>query len=256
MINRKILYGYQIQNSELTVYSEEAAVVGRITTLYLAGASYQKIADTLNTDCIPFSADAPLWNKHKVKRLLENPRYTGTDGYPAIIEKERFEAVQAQIQSKTAACVPTKPRPALRLKEHLRCEHCGSSLHRTAGANRRTDTLYLKCDSCGMQITIADADLLTEINRQLAEHDVPDSSYTPSGESVRLANAINRSLERPDAPEAVVSLILQGVSARYDCCPAAQNESHRPVEADPKGFDRAVSHITISSANAVTVHFK
>ena len=44
MINRKILYGYQIQNSELTVYSEEAAVVGRITTLYLAGASYQKIA--------------------------------------------------------------------------------------------------------------------------------------------------------------------------------------------------------------------
>lgn len=256
MINRKILYGYQIQNGELTICTREAAVAGRITMLYLAGASYQKIADTLNTDCIPFSADAPLWNKHKVKRLLENPRYTGVDGYPAIITEETFRAVQVQIQSKTAACVPMSPRPALRLKEHLRCERCGGKLHRTAGANRRTDTLYLKCDGCSEQVTITDADLLAETNRQLAEHDAPSGSYTPSSEAVRLANAINRSLERPDAPEDVVSLILQGVSARYDCCPADQNESHRPVEADWKGFDRAVSHITISSANAVTVHFK
>lgn len=256
MIYRKILYGYQIQDGELTVCSQEAAVVGRITTLYLAGASYQKIADTLNADHIPFSADVPLWNKHKVKRLLENPRYTGVDGYPAIITEETFRAVQAEIQSKTATCIPAKPRPALRLKEYLRCERCGSSLHRTAGANRRTDTLYLKCDSCGMQITIADADLLTEINRQMAEHDSPTSNYIPSGEAIRLANVINRGLERPDAPEDVVSLILQGVSARYDCCPAFQNESHRPVEADQKGFDRVVSYITISSANAVTVHFK
>ncbi len=256
MINRKILYGYQIQNGELTVCSSEAAVVGRIITLYLAGASYQKIADTLNADHISFSVDAPLWNKHKVKRLLENPRYTGADGYPAIIEKGTFEAVQTQIQSKTAACVPAKPRPAIRLKEYLRCEHCGGSLHRTAGANRRTDTLYLKCDTCGTQITITDVGLLAEINRQMAEHDSPAGSYTPSGEAVRLANAINRGLERPNAPEDVVALILRGASARYDSCPAAQTESHRPVEADWKGFNRTVSHITISAANAVTVHFK
>lgn len=256
MINRKILYGYQIQNGELTICAPEAAVVGRITALYLAGASYQKIADTLNTDHIPFSADAPLWNKHKVKRLLENPRYTGLDGYPATLTKETFRAVQEQIQSKTAGYVPANPRPALRLKGYLCCEHCGCNLHRTAGANRRADTLYLKCNSCGMRVTIADADLLIEINHQLTEHDSPASSYIPSGEAVRLANAINRSLERPNAPEEVVSLILQGVSARYDCCPASQNQSHRPVEADLKGFDRAVSHITISSANAVTVHFK
>lgn len=256
MINRKILYGYWIQNGEITTCPPEAAVAGRITTLYLAGASYQKIADTLNTDHIPFSEDAPLWNKHKVKRLLENPRYTGADGYPAIITKETFRAVQEQIRSKTAGCVPAKSRPALRLKGYLCCEHCGCNLHRTAGANRRADTLYLKCDSCGMRVTIADADLLTEINRQLTEHDSPASSYAPSSEVVRLANAINRSLEHPDTPEDVAPLILQGVSARYDCCPASQNGSHRPVEADLKGFDRAVSHITISSANAVTVHFK
>ena len=90
----------------------------------------------------------------------------------------------------------------------------------------------------------------------MAEHDSPAGSYTPSGEAVRLANAINRGLERPNAPEDVVALILRGASARYDSCPAAQTESHRPVEADWKGFNRTVSHITISAANAVTVHFK
>ena len=132
-----------------------------------------------------------------------------------IIEEETFRAVQAQIQSKTAIYTPAKPRPALHLKEYLRCERCGCNLHRTAGANRRPDTLYLKCNQCGMQVTISDDDLLAEINRQLAERDAPAGSYTPSGEVVRLANAINRSLERPDAPEDVVSLILQGVSARY-----------------------------------------
>ena len=91
MKNRKILFGYQIWRGELVTGPQEAAVVERIITLYLDGLSYQKISDTLNGDGIPFSEEAPLWNKHKVKRLLENPRYTGRDGYPAIIERKSFD---------------------------------------------------------------------------------------------------------------------------------------------------------------------
>ena len=51
--------------------------VNRIAGLYLDGLSYQKLADLLNQKNIPFSQEAPAWDKHKVKRLLENPRYTG-----------------------------------------------------------------------------------------------------------------------------------------------------------------------------------
>ena len=43
---------------------------------------------------------------HKVKRLLENPRYTGQKGYPAIIDAETFQAVQRMIQGKTAGYAP------------------------------------------------------------------------------------------------------------------------------------------------------
>lgn len=258
MTNRKNLYGYHIQNGELTVLPEEAAVVEQIATLYIAGASYQTVADTLNSKGIPFSLATPLWNRHKVKRLLENPRYTGKDGYPAILDEAAFQAVQAKIRSKTEGYTFKEKRPALHLKEYLCCP-CGGAIHRTAGANRRKDTLYLKCQSCCAQVTISDADLLTQVSRQISEHDHPsDDPYVPSSEVVRLTNAINRGLEHPDAPEDVVALILQGVSARYDCCPATteSENNHRLSEAVLKRFGQTVSHITITGNQDVTVHFK
>ena len=258
MTNRKNLYGYRIENGALAVCSEEAAVVGRVTTLYLAGASYQIIAEALNKDGVPFSQEAPLWNKHKVKRLLENPRYTGADGYPPILDEATFRAVQGQIRSKTEGYAVKEKRLALQLKDHLRCP-CGGALQRHGGTNQRRDTLYLKCTACGALTTILDGDLLAEISRQTADHDRPDEKpYAPSGEVIRLTNAINRGLEHPDAPENVVALIMQGISARYDCCPAPTEyeTNHRLSEADLKRLGQAVSHITIAGNSDITVHFK
>lgn len=258
MTIRKILYGYQIQYGELVVVHQEAETIQRIATLYLNGLSYQKISDILNHDSIPYSMEVPLWNMHKVKRLLENPRYTGTDGYPPILENGVFQAVQEYIRQKTAEWTKKEKRPALDLKNHLRCA-CGGNLHRVAGTYRRKDTLYLKCGICGKRLTILDDDLLTEVARQMAKHNPPaEGQYVPSSEAVRLTNAFNRGLEYPDKPEDVVSLILQGISARYDCCPAPTESEPdcRPSEVDFKHFGQAVSHITITHENAIKVHFK
>lgn len=102
MKKRKMLYGYVIEQGELQIQPKEAKTVRRVVTLYAEGLSYQKISDVLNEDGIPFSSDVPAWNKHKVKRLLENPRYTGTDGYPSIIDQNVFQEVQLRIRDKTA----------------------------------------------------------------------------------------------------------------------------------------------------------
>ena len=258
MTNRRYLYGYHIENGEMTVVSDEKAVVERIAGLYIAGASYQAIADSLNKAGTPFSSEAPLWNKHKVKRLLENPRYTGTKGYPAILDGDTFHAVQVQIRTKTEGYTLKEKRPALMLKEYLRCP-CRGALRRIGGTIRRTDTLYLKCAVCGAHVTILDESLLAKVSRQMAEHDTPkEKPYVPNGEVIHLTNAINRGLEHPDATEDVVALILRGVSARYDCCPAPmeQENNRRLSEADLKRFGQAVSHITITGNLDVTVHFK
>ena len=72
MNHRKTLYGYQIRDGEIAVVEEEAILVRRVFSLYIGGLSYQKISDLLNREEIPYSQEAPAWNKHKVKRLLEN----------------------------------------------------------------------------------------------------------------------------------------------------------------------------------------
>lgn len=164
MKNRKILYGYVVENGELHIHPEEATVVQRVMALYTEELSYQKISDILNGEDIPFSPEAPSWNKHKVKRLLENPRYTGANGYPPIIELAVFQEVQLRIRDKTAN-YSKRGRPVPK-------------------AVAREEAIV---------------------------------SYTPSDEVIRLTNAINRGLEHLDTPEDVVALILQGISARYDC---------------------------------------
>ena len=85
MTKRKILYGYQIRGGALEIIPEEQRVVQMLFALYSAGASYQDISDALNRQGVPYSSEIPLWNKHKIKRILENARYTGKDGYPVMI---------------------------------------------------------------------------------------------------------------------------------------------------------------------------
>lgn len=84
------------------------------------------------------------------------------------------------------------------------------------------------------------------------------ASYVPSAEVIRLNNAINRGLEQPDSPEAVMALILQGAAARYDCCPQPISEcepSDCPVEVDWLRFRRVVSYITVASDATVSLTF-
>ena len=84
-------------------------------------------------------------------------------------------------------------------------------------------------------VIIPDEMLLEDVTHQVTEHDAPSQEpYQPSGEVIRLTNAINRGLEHPDHPEEMVSLSLQGAAARYDCCPAAipsERENH-PLDVD------------------------
>ena len=224
---------------------------------YLEGLSYQKLADLLNQEHIPFSKEVPVWDKHKVKRLLENPRYTGQNGYPGILDTETFQCVQSRIQEKTAKQTPKAERQILKLADRLHCASCGSTLYRMGGKNHRKDTLYLKCAHCGITITIQDEILLEEVIHQMEEWDRPEqTSYQPSGEVIRLTNAINRGLEHPDDPQEVISLILQGVAARYACCPDTQEHTNRPLDVCWDHIRLAVSHINISEENTVKVTFQ
>lgn len=250
-MNRKILYGYQIQDGALIVQPQEAEVVKRIFSVYLGGTYQREIADILNADGIIYSQERPQWNKYRTGFILKNPRYMGADGYPAIISDEIFQRAQDIIQKRRKS-VPRADRPALQYREKLRCGECGGILKRHFSGKKRNDTLYLQCEECGVRIEVRDHDLLAEVEQQTAAQTPSESpvlAYEPSGEAVRLTNAINRGLEKPEQPEEIVKLILQGVSARYACFA-------READLIDIHGERAIQYITISADNAVTVTFK
>ena len=259
MNHRKTLYGYQYRMGELIINDGEAVTVRRIVTLYLDGLSYQKIADALNDHGIPFSDEDASWNKHKIKRLLENPRYAGEDGYQPIINHEQFRAVQAKIQSKQEnRDIPS--RPVLRLRQLLICAECGGNLRVTAGVSVGADRIRLNCKKCKIQIDLPDAELINAIISQTAKKKDQglDNIWRPSAEVIRLENAVQRSMENPAHPEETVSLILRGVSARYDCCPNPNEANRRDAvtETDRKHPDRLIHHITVSKNNAINIYFQ
>ena len=76
--------------------------------------------------------------------------------------------------------------------------------------------------------------------------------------AMRLANAIDRSLEHPERPEETVALILQGVAARYACCPnPAQHQFPKSLSDMGAGqIRKLVSHISVSQNGAISVCLK
>lgn len=258
MANRKILYGYHIAHGELTIREEERITVQNVFTTYLAGSSYQALAEQLNTDNIPFSQESPLWNKHKIKRMLENPRYTGNDGYPPIIDQDTFRQVQEKIAEKTKGQLPHRTK-ADRLWPKLHSGCCQARLLRTGGPGSHTGQVRLRCSACGNTLVVGKEELLAQTARQLAVHEKPVCRpYAPSAEAVRLANAIDRALEQPGDGKEALSSILRGASARYACCDdgvdVAESQA-QPDRLDWGRFERTVSHIMIGTDSTITVHF-
>lgn len=91
--NRYLPFGYRLENGEIVIFPLEAECIKRAYNDYADGASYTAVADTLQASGVRYHPDTPFWNKYMVKRMLENERYTGTGGYPAIIQTELFERV-------------------------------------------------------------------------------------------------------------------------------------------------------------------
>ena len=119
-------------HGDLVIQEEERLTVQNVFTTYLAGLSYQALADRMNADNIPFSQESPLWNKHKIKRMLENPRYAGENGYPSIIDQDTFQQVQNKIAEKASGKLPRRMESD-GLWAKLRSGCCQTRLLRTGG---------------------------------------------------------------------------------------------------------------------------
>lgn len=113
--NRKLPFGYRMEQGRITVNPEESQWVSYIFHQYLQGVSYQELTEKMKQTGIPYDGDKP-WNKNMIARILGDLRYCGCRGYAQIISLDDFDAVSERRDKKTAVSQKTEEQKLLRRK--------------------------------------------------------------------------------------------------------------------------------------------
>lgn len=201
MKKRNIPFGYQWENGIITAHPAESKIVIEIFAAYIAGRSLLQIAEALNKNSIEYLPGVIGWNKARLKRMIEDARYLGTESFPAIVEQTAFDKAQVikfdrntQKYIDRTAEIRTLPVPVC-------CATCGVPMRRLHDSRTSHQEKWV-CQSCGMTIKITDTDLLSAITDRLNEllADPEQVHYTPAThespvELLRLKNEIGRMLD-------------------------------------------------------------
>lgn len=245
---RKTPFGYMVRNGETVSCPMEADAVRNIFTRYLAGASYARIAEEMNKGTVPYHQHTPQWNKHMVKRILENGKYLGTDIYPRLVSDKDFLAVQLQRESKTDyALCPADLNP---VKEKAVCAVCGGKVRRDTKPNGRSRWVCTN-PNCGAVVYVNDSTLQKRIKEQLYQLAAtselltlsPTQETPTSTEALRIQNELNLCFNRSDInPDYMKTLIFAAAAEQYavlpDLTPIHDMEVLRGrLEANPASED-------------------
>lgn len=270
MKNRKIPYGYKIEDGKIAICHEEAPIVKELFEKRAAGRTLKEIADSLNLRNIPYYPGIG-WDKHKVKRVLENDRYLGTDGFPLMLDRETVTAARA-FQYYTEVNRTCHPSVHL-LKSKIICADCGKKMVRKCERNRRQPTGW-RCQACGAVLFLPDDALLDAIlqaHKSLKDGLLDKKSggpfSIPSSPAVKLLeDRIRRQLAHQDRDIAeTLALIQEWAMEKYETCKnetdghtdwlAVILETCSLAEYDDALSERIISNIILSQTGAIMVRY-
>ena len=93
MSKNTIPYGYRIMDGKAVVLEEEANKLHVLCRAYLSGLSLYAAAHAAGIDKSHAS----------IRRMMQDKRHLGDTFYPAILEKETLDAIEAERQCREAA---------------------------------------------------------------------------------------------------------------------------------------------------------
>lgn len=163
---RTIPYGYIMQDGIIMPHTKESQVIQHIYHEYLKGESLLKIAQALAAKKIEFLPSRHDWNKNRIKRILEEPRYLGNDTYPRLIEEDMQRKAKAVKDSKNTQ--KNKSENPFRLPCLMECL-CGTQMKHRHDKRRKKSTELWTCQNpdCKRIVNINDGTLLTELTKLL-----------------------------------------------------------------------------------------
>ena len=216
---RKIPFGYQVQNGRINCQPEEAKFVRSIFSHYLLGSSYSQIADEMARQGVRYHQHTAQWNKHMVKRILENERYLGMDGYPRLVTDEEFLAVRLRRreQNTYAPC----PSEIIPIRNKAVCALCGEKMTRDTKSHGRP-RWRCKNPECGGSVYLDDSIILERVMQKLKvlahspEHIQLPKAAPVSTDALRIENELALCFNRADInPEYMKTLIMAAAAERY-----------------------------------------
>lgn len=181
-INHNRFLGYtKDDNGHLIIDPEQAEIVKRIYREYLEGSSMNKIADGLMADGILTGAGKTKWHTSTINKILRNEKYMGDallqktyttdfltkkriknngtvpqyyieDDHEAIIPKELFMQVQAElVRRRTVHVIPTGKKRSFSCNhcfaQMVLCGDCGELYRRVHWNNHGCKSIVWRCIS-------------------------------------------------------------------------------------------------------------
>ena len=239
MTNRKLPFGYRMEQGKAVIHPAESEIVAVIFRQYIAGASYLDIVATLKAQPVLYDTER-LWSKSMVARILGDRRYTGEDGFPAILDEETFQ----RATRKRA----TKQTPI-----------------------RRTDAQKVLRQLSGQKVSKnAENQVLTLLNSLISTPDLIQQPPEPANSQAEI-NELERELEtllehQPIDEEASRNLTRQIAAAQYATIPDEEYETLRlrrvlsqaePMEElDAALLKNTVSHIQLTYGGIAHIQMK
>jgi len=218
--HRKIPFGYKMAKGEIVSHPEEADAVAFIYDNYRKGGSYLTIAKAMTERGVRYHEAAAEWNKHMVKRILENPKYAGLDAYPAIVTHKEWLCVQDKRDGKTAEWISQSICVEL-AKRRMFCGECGSAISKDTSARDGTRWWHCSNPECTVMLMMRD-DTLEEtvtalMNRLITSPELLDprepAAPRVSFDAARMQNEINRELGKVDLNEEYLTSLILGCAA-------------------------------------------
>ena len=216
-----------MKKGEIIAEPTESQAVKDIFKLYLDGKSMSEIARQMSISQISYNGITFDWNKNMVKRILENEKYLGKDGYPVLIDNETFNHANARKKSKATSV--NEISEELKIIRNLSyCTECGHRLSRIGGNTQtdKWDCRNIECSRFNYRLTdnmIKDI-LLHILNAVIANPDLLDtdseiSAYTTNIKVKCQQNEINRLMDNPQIDtEKAKTEILKLAELKYECC--------------------------------------
>ena len=222
MRNRNIPFGYQYRNGVLAVHPQESQTVRAVFAAYLSGEPLSKIAANLTAKLVEYLPGHSQWDKARVKRLLDNVKYTGEGDFPQLITEKQFQMAHQKKESANTNRQLADEDVKL-FKSLVHCHHCGAPMVRRMDS-RMAHPVTWKCPPCEYFLPLPDEKFKQRVfllQKKLVEKPLlaekeEETIPVASMEARRLTNEIFRKLDSGDYSEnELVTLALQCAEENY-----------------------------------------